>query len=209
MPAFFRANRSHPATEVLALYSRGDLPPIPRFRLKAHLLECASCEHQVALFAASLAELKREAASQTLTAFEAIADWKVLEREMMGNIVVGLAAARCIENVGRKRAWFSRLAFGAGLTVLFVAGWITHIPSEQTHHLAASLSRLVGLHQKAGSIDMVQATPNSIAVRSQGVTLSILHPPTAVVSLSGNSSMEARYVDEESGQLTIASVYGQ
>jgi hypothetical protein len=209
MLSFSRANRSHPSAEVLALYSRGDLPRLPRLRIKAHLLECATCEHQVALFAASLSELKREAASETLTAFEAIADWKVLEREMMGNIVVGVAAARCIEKVGRKRAWFSRFAFGAGLTALFVAGWITHIPSEQTHHLAASLSRLVGLHQKSGSINMVQATPNAIAVRSQGVTLSILHPPTAVVSLSGNSSMEARYVDEESGQLTIASVYGQ
>jgi hypothetical protein len=206
---FSKTSRSHPSTEVLALYSRGDLPALPRLRLKAHLLECADCEHQIALFAACLSELKREAASQTLTAFEAIADWKVLEREMMGNIDVGVAAARCIDKVGRKHAWFSRLAFGAGLSVLFVAGWITHIPSEQTHHMAASLSRIVGLRPKPGPINMVQATPNVIAVRSQGVTLSILHPPTAVVSLSGNSSMEARYVDEESGQLTIASVYGQ
>jgi hypothetical protein len=193
----------------LALYSRGDLPTLARLRLKAHLLECANCEHQVALFAASLSELRREAVSETLTAFEAIADWKVLEREMMGNIVVGVAAARCIDNVGRKRAWLSRLAFGTGLSVLFVVGWITHMPSEQTHHLTASLSRIVGLQPGSRSINMVQATPNAIAVRSQGVTLSILHPPTAVVSLSGNSSMEARYVDEESGQLTIASVYGQ
>ncbi len=206
---FSKANRSHPTAEVLALYSRGDLPALPRLRLKAHLLECTHCEHQVALFAASLSQLKREAASETLTAFEAIADWKVLEREMMGNIVVGVAAARCIDNVGRKRVWFSRLAFAAGLSVLFVAGWITHIPSEQTHHLAASLARIVGVHQRSGPVNMVQATPNAIAVRSQGVTLSIMHPPTAVVSLSGNSSMEARYVDEESGQLTIASVYGQ
>jgi hypothetical protein len=207
---FSRTARSHPTTEVLALYSRGDLPAFPRLRLKAHLLECVKCEHQVELFAASLSELKREAASETLTAFEAIADWKVLEREMIGNIVVGVAAARCIDNVGRKRAWLSRLAFGAGLIILFVAGWITHIPSEQTRHLTASLSRIVGLQPPgSASINMVQATPNAIAVRSQGVTLSILHPPTAVVSLSGNSSMEARYVDEESGQLTIASVYGQ
>lgn len=206
---FWKADANHPAIEVLALYSRGDLPALPRLRLKGHLMQCAECEHQVALFTNSLAELKHEAATETLTAFEAIADWKVFEREMMGNIVVGLAAARCIDNVGRKRVWLSRLAFGVGLSVLFVAGWLTHIPSEQTHHLAESLGQIIGFGQKSVPINIVQATPNAIAVRSQGVTLSIQHPPTAVVSLSGNSSMEARYVDEESGQLTIASVYAQ
>ncbi len=206
---FSKPSATHPAAEVLALYSRGDLPLLPRLRLKAHLAECGNCEHQVALFAAAVSELKREATSQTLTAFEAIADWKTLEREMLGNVVVGVAAARCIDNVGRKRVWFRRLAFGTGLSVLFVAGWITHIPPEQTHHLAASLSRMVGLQQKPRSMNIVQATPNTIAVRSEGVTLTILHPTTAVVSLSGNSSVEARYVDEESGQLTITSVYGQ
>jgi hypothetical protein len=206
---FSKESAAHPAIEVLALYSRGDLPALPRLRLKTHVMHCAECEHQVELFTDSLFELKHEAATQTLTAFEAIADWKTLEREMMGNIVVGVAAGRCIDNVGEKRVWLSRLAFGAGLSVLFVAGWITHIPSEQTHHLVASLGQIIGLGQKTVPLNMVQATPNAIAVRSQGVTLRILHPPTAVVSLSGNSSIEARYVDEESGQLTIASVYAQ
>lgn len=126
---FLKANANHPAMEVLALYSRGDLPVLPRLRLKAHVMQCVECEHQAELFAGSLAELKHEATTETLTAFEAIADWKALEREMMGNIVVGVAAARCIDNVGRKRVWLSRLAFGAGLSVLFVAGWVTHIPS--------------------------------------------------------------------------------
>ena len=209
MLPFWKTSPDHPVIEVLALYSRGDLPAFPRLRLKTHLMQCAECERQVELFTNSLAELKREAATETLTAFEAIADWKALEREMMGNIVVGVAAARCIDDVGRKRVWLPRLAFGVGLGLLFVAGWITHIPSEQTHHLAASLGQIIGFGQKSVPVNLVQATPNAIAVRSQGVTLRILHPPTAVVSLSGNSSMEARYVDEESGQLTIASVYAQ
>jgi hypothetical protein len=207
--SFTRLRETHPAVEVLALYSRGDLPLLARMRVKAHLLECAACEHQVALFISSLRELKREAANETLTAFEAIADWNTLEREMLGNIVVGVAAARCVEKVGRKRVWAPRLAIGAGLTVLFVAGWITHIPSEQTNHLAATLSHFVGLHQPAKPMNYVQATPSGIAVRSQGVTLTILHPPGAIVSLSGNSSVEARYVDEDTGQLTITNVYGQ
>jgi hypothetical protein len=207
--SFTRLRDAHPAPEILALYSRGDLPLFSRVRVKAHLLECAACEHQIALFTSSLRELKREATTETLTAFEAIADWNTLEREMLGNIVVGVAAARCIEKVGRKRVWAPRLAIGAGLSLLFVAGWITHIPSEQTSHLAGTLSHFVGFRQPTRVTNYVQATPSGIAVRSEGVTLTILHPPGAVVSLSGNSSVEARYVDEDTGQLTITNVYGQ
>lgn len=199
----------HPAPETLALYLGGDLALIPRLRVKAHLRECAACAQQLALFAQSLTELKREAASETLTAFEAIADWSSLEREMLGNIVVGVAAARCIENVGRKRAWVPRLAVVGGLAALFAGGWISHIPREQTTHLAATFSRMVGVGQATRLGDVVQTTPTGIAVRSEGVTLTILHPPSAVVAVSGNSSVEARYVDEDTGQFTITNVYGQ
>lgn len=200
---------SHPGPETLALYLGSDLPLIPRLRVKAHLRECAACDQQLALFAQSLSELRREAAGETLTAFEAIADWNSLEREMLGNIVVGVAAARCIENVGRKRAWIPRLAVVGGLAALFVGGWVSHIPREQTAHLASSLSRMVGIGQATRLGDVVQTTPTGIAVRSEGVTLTILHPPSAVVSVSGSSSVEARYVDADTGQFTITNVYGQ
>jgi hypothetical protein len=194
---------------MLALYARRDLPLLSSLRLKAHLLRCASCEQQVESFAYASRVLKEEAAAETLTAFEAIAGWKRLESEMLGNIVVGVAAARCIENVGRKRAWLSRLAVAAGLAVLFVVGWITHIPGAETDHLFASVSRAMGIHHKVSPPNFLQATPSGIEVQSQGVTLRMLHPASAYVSLSGNSSVEARYVDEQSGQLTIAKVYGQ
>ncbi len=206
---FRRLTSSHPSPEALALYLRGDLALLPRVRIKAHILQCSACDQQVAFFGNALAELKREAASETLTAFEAIADWKRLEREMLGNIIVGVAAARCIENVGHKHAWMPRLAIAGGLTALFVAGWVSHIPREQTAHLASSLSRLVGSRQVPRLGDVVQTTPTGIAVRSDGVTLTILHPPSAVVAVSGKSSVEARYIDEDTGQLTITNVYGQ
>jgi hypothetical protein len=55
----------------------------------------------------------------------------------------------------------------------------------------------------------LKTTPDGIAVRAQGATLTILHPASAVVSVSGPSSMSARYVDEETGQVTITKVYAQ
>ena len=203
-----QANR-HPAPEILALLSRGDLSPITRLRVNWHVAHCSPCKEQVSHFRGAREELKREAASETLTAFEAIANWHQLEREMLGNIVVGVSAARCIDNVGRKNTWLPRLAVVVGLVALFAAGWITHIPGEQSRHLTSSLSRMIGLEKTPVPSNYVRATSSGIAVRSQGVTLTILHPPSAVISLSGNSSVEARYVDEDTGQLTITNVYGQ
>jgi len=199
----------HPTLETLALYATGDLPLITRLRAGRHVAHCGDCEHQVLLFRSATAELKREASSQTLTGFEAIAQWPVLEREMMGNIAVGLDASRCIENVGRKRAFFYRFAMLAALAALFVAGWVTRIPREQTSRLIASLRGAAGLDKPQPTGTVLRSTPDGIAVRTQGATLTILHPTSAVISLSGTSGVSARYIDEETGQVTITKVYGQ
>ena len=204
------ANQSHPALSTLALYSGGDLPWAERWRLRRHIQQCPECGQQVSRLRSAREQLQREAGSETLTAFEAIGDWNRLEREMLGNIAVGVAAARCVDKVGRGRAVLLRIAIAAGLVGLFVTGWMTHVPKEQTLHLFASLQRLVGAQpprQVAGTV--VRTLPDGIAVRAQGATLMIMHPQTAVVLLSGPSAVAARYVDEETGQVTIAKVYGQ
>jgi hypothetical protein len=199
----------HPRLETLALYSRGELPWRLRWRTGSHLKQCADCEQQVLLFRSATAHLKHEAQAQTLTGFEAIADWTRLEREMLGNIAVGVAAGRCIEKTSRKRALLSKAAFGTALAALFVAGWMTHIPGEQSAHLAASLQHWLRGQPLQPSGTVLQTTPDGIAVRAQGATLTILHPRAAVVSLAGPSAMAARYVDTETGQVTITNVYGQ
>jgi hypothetical protein len=203
-------NAGHPDVETLALYSKGDVAWVRRCQIGRHVGRCADCEEQVLQFRSAGDELKREANRQTLTAFEATTDWARLEREMLGNIGVGVAAARCIEKVGRRRilrtpgVWVT-----AGLALLFLAGWLTNVPSEQRDHLTASLRRSIGIEvpQLAGSV--VRTTPEGIAVRAQGATLTILHPPSAVISLAGSSSLGARFVDEETGEVTITNVYGE
>ena len=199
----------HPAAEILALYSRGDLPLLARVRIRRHVNQCLECDTQLSRFAAARAELNRESSDQTLTGFEAIADWKRLEHEMLGNIAVGLAAARCIDKVGHKHVWLRRVSIAAAALVLLVLGWITHIPSQDSRHLETSLRQIVGLDRPAIAGTVVQSTSEGISVHTQQATLTILHPASAVVSVSGNSGMAARYVDENTGQVTIANVYGQ
>jgi hypothetical protein len=193
----------HPSVEILSLYAAGDLPFLLRFRIGRHVRECAACEQQVLSLQSAKAELRREAHEQILTGFEAIADWQALESDMLGNIRVGVAASRCIEKVGRARSFTSRL------TALFAAGWMSRIPSEDNQRIIAALRRAVGLEQPPFHETVVRSTPGGITVRAQGATLTLLHPQSAVVSMSSPASVTARYVDDDSGQITITNVYGQ
>ena len=203
------ATSMHPSLGTLALYVGRDLPRMQHWRVGRHVAHCDDCEQQVALFRSANGELRREAKNETLTAFEVIADWNRLEREMLGNIAVGVSAARCIDKVRRGRTLLSRAAVVAGVGALLAAGWMTHIPREQTEHLAASLRRLAGFEHPQAAGTILEGTSEGVAVRAQGATLTIMHPPSAVVSMSGVSAVAARYVDEETGEVTITKVYGQ
>ncbi len=201
---------AHPRLRTLALYSRGDLPWTTRWHIRGHIRKCANCEEQVLRFRSARNELKHEADTQTLTGFEAIVEWSRLEREMVGNIAVGVAAARCIEKVGRGRMVAARGAWVTiALAVLFLTGWFVNLPRDDRVHLAASIRRSMGIEVPQISGSIVQTTPDGIAVRAQGATLTILHPPSAIVSLAGSSSLAARFVDEDTDQVTITNVYGQ
>ncbi len=199
----------HPHPSELALFSGDDLPRIASWQISRHLKHCSDCEHQVVLLRSAKRELNREAKGETLTAFEAIADWARLEREMLGNISVGLDAARCIENVGRRRTLFLRAGLAAAFVSLFAIGWMTHIPREQTEHMVSSLGRVFTVNRPQAAGPVLRTTPDGITVRAQGSALTILHPPSAVIGMSGASAVSARYLDDDTGQVTITKVYAQ
>ena len=123
-------SRQHLPAGLAALYAGSDLPWTVRFKIKTHLRRCEECARQVESFRAATAELRREAETNVLTGFEAIADWSRLEREMTGNIAVGVSAARCVDKVRRGGTLWLRASFALGLGALFTAGWVTHIPAE-------------------------------------------------------------------------------
>ena len=199
----------HPSAEILSLHSAGDLPFILRFQTARHLRACESCEQQVVGLRAAKTELRRQAHAEVLTGFEAIADWHALENDMLGNIRVGLAASRCIENVGQPHRTGFRVAWGVGMAALFMAGWVARAPSEDSQRLITALRRVVGLEHPSTGGTVLRSTPEGISVRAQGSTLTILHPHSAVVSMSGPGAVTARYVDDDSGQVTITNVYAQ
>lgn len=200
---------AHPSLDVLSLYASGDLPFLLRFETARHVRDCEACENQVLSFREAKDQLRREAHAEILSGFEAIADWPALERDMLGNIRVGVAAARCIENVGQPRRWGSRLVWAAGMAGLFAAGWMARIPPEDNQRIVGALRRAVGLEQPVVPGTILRSTPDGISVKADGATLTILHPQSAVISMSGPAEVTARYVDDDSGQVTITNVYGQ
>jgi hypothetical protein len=203
------SSAEHPTLEILSLYAAADLPLMLRMRTGQHVKHCATCEQQVLALQSAKAELRREAQGEVLTGFEAIADWSALEADMLGNIRVGVAASRCIENVGRGRRIGFRLAWLSGMAVLFMAGWVTRVPTEDSQLIVTALRRAVGLEQAPYNGTVLRSTRDGISVKTRGATLTILHPESAVVSMSSPSSVTARYVDDDSGQVTITNVYGQ
>ncbi|MCU1294678.1 MAG: anti-ECFsigma factor, ChrR [Bryobacterales bacterium] len=201
--------RAHPSAQALALFASSDLPWTTKVKVGHHVWHCAHCEDQVAAFRAARMQLQHDAGTSMLTGFEAVVDWARFEREMLGNIAVGVAAARCIDNAGQRRFVWRGVLLSAGLAAVFVAGWFTHIPSEQNARLMSSLRRVFGLSDSQAASSIVQATPDGIAVRTHGATLTLRHPTYAVNSMSGASSITSRYVDEDTGQVTITKVYAQ
>lgn len=206
-----RRSGGHPRVETLALFARGDLAWLERRDVTRHVRHCAECLHELGEFRAVVEELRRGASAGLPPAVESVGEWLRIEREMTGNINVGVAAGRCIEKVGvhRLRGWRGPLVI-AGLSVVFIAGWFLNMPHRDTAQiLSAFHSAWSGAETRNGTI--VQTTAKGIAVRTQGAMLTLLHPGATdvTVSVNGTASVGARYVDDETGQVTITNVYGQ
>ena len=202
---------NHPTREELALLVGGDLPYVRRWQVQNHVNHCVECEQEFERYQASHAELRRSAGAEMLTGFEAVGDWDRLQREMTGNIHVGLAAARAIGKSSHSRLRkFRFAALAAGLATLFIAGWLLNVPAEDSSRIVNALRSAWSGPQVAAGI-ILRTTPHGVSVRSQGTILTVLHPSSTNVtaSFSGSSSVAMRYVDDQTGQVTIANVYGE
>jgi hypothetical protein len=139
------------------------------------------------------------------------AEWGRLEQELLGNIAVGLDAAHCIEGVGARRRFAgTRIVAIAGLVILFAAGWLTHIPVEQTRHLFASLRKIVTASRAPRVHVLAESRARGIVSNSaNGGRLLLETPQTAKIWASGKSEISASFTDDQTGQVVVTTVYGQ
>jgi anti-sigma factor RsiW len=187
---------SHPNSSDVALFAGGELPLWKRWRVGRHLRQCPECRREVEAFSKER-EWFREAAGE----IPAEASWGRLAAEMKANIRVGLAAGECVgpvEPAPQPQRWRVAAAL-ASITFVAIGGLWLHVPQP----------RVASSYQAGGIV--LEATPVGIEVKQEDRALTLMHSGSGPVMLSVNvqGSIAARYVDDETGMVTINNVYVQ
>ena len=196
----------------LALYAAGDLPFWRGTLVKFHVRRCDECRSLVEALRMDRQELRRSADDMPSDV-----DWDRLAAEMTANIRVGLAAGECVTPRERKVAAISwrPMAIAAGLVVLLAGAWWLNIPRSDTETIGRALHS-IATGGRAGSPQeergpVVGASPSGVELVENGGRMGIaqggLEPVIFSVSTQGSAS--ARYVDQDTGQVTITATYVQ
>ncbi|HLK62058.1 MAG TPA: zf-HC2 domain-containing protein [Bryobacteraceae bacterium] len=188
---------NHPDQAALALYAGGDLGFWARWRVERHLAQCEGCGEEVAAFAA---------AREIVTDLAEIPDvsWNHLAAEMKANIRLGLAAGECVrmEKPLRDHPWFTgvrTVVALASIITLAVTGLVME-PHSRPHPIAQMDGHTV-----------LQGIQNGIEVEGSGRAFRLMNTGATDVTFSvgAQGSMGARYVDPNTGQVTINNVYAE
>ena len=188
---------THPSETSLALHAGGDLSVWARWRISRHAILCEECRTRIEAFRSAREQLLDELAD-----LPPELNWGRLAGEMKANIHLGVAAGECVAQIQPEpRPFFGRLAAIAAPAVLLVlVGLLLQHP--QPRYPAA-----------APWIDgtLIEANRGGIEMRQGDRMLSLRHPEakdvTYLVNVGGG--LRARYVDSETGQITIQNLYAQ
>ncbi|HEY2845335.1 MAG TPA: hypothetical protein VGJ09_16850 [Bryobacteraceae bacterium] len=208
----------HLAETDLALYASGDLPVWHRLAAGWHVRGCSQCRALVQTY-----RLDRDRLQQSAGQVPEDVDWDQLSAEMTANIHVGLAAGECVSPRAPRVAalsWWRPVAAAAGILVLVSGAWWLNIPKSDTETIGRALYHMAtgdrGTQQPAAPAErgsMVGASPSGSGVElvenggSLGIEQRGLQPVMYSISTQGSAS--ARYVDQDTGQVTITAVYVQ
>jgi hypothetical protein len=177
---------------------------------------CGSCRNWVEAFAAD-----REAVRGLAAEIPAGVNWDRLAAEMSANVRVGLEAGECVAQRVRKPAlpagWRVAAAV-AGVSALLISAWWLNMPRAESLALGRAVEKIAqarpwrgGIRALEDSGPMVQVSAAGIQLQQNGGTLGMSQGQERPVSvtLSVQGSARARYIDADTGQVTITGVYAQ
>jgi anti-sigma factor RsiW len=183
----------HPSQENLALFAGGDLGAFDRWRTSRHVSGCERCQTDVARFKAV-----RSSAAE-LDELPGVA-WSRLAAEMSANIRLGLAAGALVvpKQIRTSPVAFhprALVASGCVAALLMAGAWLQH-PAPQP-----------GKVRNTGVV--LANTENGIAVGDGEHMMTLINGRGSDVLYSAGAQgmMRARYVDSDTGQVTINNVY--
>ena len=186
----------HPNQAVLALHAGGDLGWIAQWKTGRHLAQCPDCRDQVAAYTA---------VREILPELREIPDvpwnkWNRMAAEMRANIRLGLEAGECVRSNPsplRGSPLFSparaAVAF-AGIVTMVAAAWVLEHPSPVVAR---------------DDSPMVRAMSNGIQKRAGDRAFGLMHAGALSVTytVGAQGTLGARYVDPETGYVTMTKVY--
>lgn len=187
---------NHPRENDLALLAGGDAGRIQRFLLDRHVQTCADCQETIAEYR----KLRAELAGRGLPDL----NWSFLAAEMRANIRLGLEAGACVRTTQIFRRWSPRLGMAfAGLALLVISGFFLRDLRplrNQPNTVAADAATTV-----------LRSTGSEVEVRTGARSLALLnhHGNAANQTVSARGDVETRYIDSETGAVTINNVYLQ
>jgi hypothetical protein len=208
---------SHPSDREIALLGSGDLHFWRKAGLALHLNRCEDCRARLESYRAD-----RESIRILTQNLPDGLNWDRLSAEMTANIRVGFAAGECV--APREKAWSMPVAWrvslaGAGFACLLIAAWWVNMPKGETAALGKAVTAI--MHGREWQIrnglvgedsgSLVEASSAGIELRENGYRLGLLREGTrpASVTLSLQGAARARYIDSDTGQVTITSVYAE
>lgn len=190
---------SHPNEGRLALFAGDDLHLWARLMVARHLRGCDECSRRVEEYRA-LRDFSQAEAGE----LPAGVRWDALALEMRANIRVGLAAGECVADPPKFASRWRTPAIVLPVLLIIVAGWFL-----------ATLPQVKHVRQAETSVPadyvVLEAGGEGIGFEAEGRGFRLLQPgaENVVYSVRGETAVRARYVDSETGQVTISHVYAQ
>ena len=180
----------HPSEIDLALAAGVELGWLARRRIRRHAAACSACGAELEALTAARAHL-RSAAAELPPGL----GWRRLAEEMTANIRVGLAAGACVApaEAPRERLGWRAAAALASVAVVAVTGWWLNIPAPRPGEQGVIL----------------EATGLGLELKQDGRALPLMNSNSGAVThmVSAQGVLRARYVDSETGQVTVTNVY--
>ena len=184
----------HPKQATLALLAGGDLGPIRTWWANRHVSRCAECRDEIAGYS-EMRELLPELAELPEIS------WNRMAAEVQANVRLGLEAGECVsgtEPLGRPMLTGWRAAVAIASVIVLVGGCLVleHPAPPPVHHAERAV-------ETTGDGIALQAGDNRMLGLMNGGA------QKAVYTLDAQGSMGARYIDPETGSVTINTVYVQ
>ncbi|MCS7315013.1 MAG: hypothetical protein RMI94_03445 [Bryobacterales bacterium] len=183
---------THPHDSELALFAGGELGGWARWRLARHVRRCEACRRRVQEFALWRRWLRQQ------DALPPGLNWNRLAAEMKANIRLGLAAGECVAPAREARLAWRPAALALPVLVLVLAGWLLqswHPPLRRSTSWRGTV---------------IAATATGVELRQGAAALTLLHPHASDVGrFASGDGVRVRYVDAETGLVTISHVYAQ